>query len=185
MDGRRCNRCGTMYPARLVEGAFRFRGLDASRPRSTGRGRSICRPCEQTARDTKKIVNRWATKARDVIRRHADRFGIDKTDLVQCYGWEPERLAHDAEYQYGNGCNYCGGKYRDMGHGLSDITLDVVDRDKPPYYRTNTRWCCQTCNRKKGTMEPEEFELDRQMWETWRRQQEALARDPQEAGLLF
>jgi hypothetical protein len=117
-----------------------------------------------------------------VIRRHAVRFGIPKDDLVARYGWEPKRLAHDAEFQYGNGCNYCGHQYKAMGHGLADITLDVVDRDKPPYYRTNTRWCCQTCNRKKGAMAPEDFELDRQVYETWKQARRAPA---EERGLLF
>ena len=79
------------------------------------------------------------------MRRHAQRLEISKTDLISVYGWDLKRIAHDAEYQYGNGCNYCGHPYRDMGHGYADITLDVVDRGRPPYYRTNTRWCCQTC----------------------------------------
>lgn len=185
-DGRRCNRCGTYYPSHLVEGAFRRSGFtrDASNVRRQYRN-TICRPCEQTKRDQRKLGNRWAVKARDVIRRHATRFGIDKNDLVTRYGWEAERLAHDAEFQYGNGCNYCGHQYREMGHGLGDITLDVVDRDKPPYYRTNTKWCCQTCNRKKGVMEPEAFEVDRQVYEAWRQHNERLARNPQEGGFLF
>jgi 5-methylcytosine-specific restriction endonuclease McrA len=137
------------------------------------------------ARDSRKIDNRWAVKARDVIRRHALRLGYSKGDLIDRYGWEPARLAHDAEYQYDNGCNYCGYPYRDMGHGLYDITLDIQDRDKSPYYRTNTKWCCQTCNRKKGTMTPDAFEQDRQVYETWKRQREVLERDPQQAGVLF
>jgi 5-methylcytosine-specific restriction endonuclease McrA len=186
LDGRRCNRCGTTYPSHLVEGAFRTgRWQDASRHQVSRRTRYTCRPCEQTARDSKKISNRWAVKARDVIRRHAVRFEIAKDHLIQRYGWEPERLAHDAEFQYGNGCNYCGHQYSEMGHGLGDITLDVVDRNKPPYYRTNTKWCCQTCNRKKGVMAPEAFEVDRQIFEVWREHHELLAKDPQEAGFLF
>jgi 5-methylcytosine-specific restriction endonuclease McrA len=184
-QGRRCNRCGTTYPPHLVEGAFRFRGLDASRPRSTGRGRSVCRPCEQTQRDQRKISNRWAVKARDVIRRHAVRFGIDKNDLVTRYGWEPERLAHDAEFQYGNGCTYCGEKYAEMGHGMGDITLDVLRRDEAPYYRTNTNWCCQTCNRKKGTTTPEAFEIDRQVFGVWSDHRKRIAEDPHAGGFLF
>lgn len=186
-EARRCTRCGTTYPEHLVEGAFRV-GLRVSRDASklTRRyNRQTCRPCEQTRRDQLKIRDRWTVKARDVIRRHAARFGIDKNDLVQRYGWETERLAHDAEFQYGNGCNYCGHQYREMGHGLGDITLDVVDRDKPPYYRTNTKWCCQTCNRKKGVMEPEAFEVDRQVFEAWSQHQDRLTRNPQEVGFLF
>lgn len=153
---------------------------------------AICRPCEQMARDQKKRVNRWATKARDVIRRHSIRLG-DKwadiktpNDLVCVYGWDPERLAHDAEFQYNNGCSYCGHAYGEMGHGLADITLDVQDPDSRPYYRTNTKWCCQTCNRKKGILSPDAFELDRQIYELWSEQQarhyDPLTDDP---GSLF
>jgi hypothetical protein len=102
--------------------------------------------------------------------------------LIGVYGWDPARLAHDAEHQYGNGCNYCGHRYADMGHGLSDITLDVMDRAKPPYYRTNTKWCCQTCNRQKGDKTPEWFETNRQVYEAWSANQ---LLSPEARGLLF
>jgi hypothetical protein len=108
----------------LIDVAFRRKGLDASSPR-----RWVCRPCEQTARDQRKIANRWSVKARDVIRRHALRLGFTKEELIYFYGWEPARLAHDAEFQYANGCNYCGGQYAAMGHGLSDISLDIIKMD--------------------------------------------------------
>lgn len=183
MSGRRCNRCGTDYPPHLVETAFRTNNTRGRHDAS--KRRWLCRACEQTGRDGRKVVNRWPVKARDVIRRHAVRLGVDKADLIGRYGWDPERLAHDAQYQYGNGCNYCGGNYAQMGHGLSDITLDIMDRDKPPYYRTNTKWCCQTCNRKKGTMTPDDFEADRQVWELWRRQRQRAESDPAAVGRLF
>jgi 5-methylcytosine-specific restriction endonuclease McrA len=151
--------------------------------KTQSRTRFICRPCEQTARDGKKVSNRWAVKARDVIRRHAVRLGTRwqdiKTpdDLIRIYGWDAERLAHDAEFQYANGCNYCGHPYREMGHGLADITLDVQDPDARPFYRTNTKWCCQTCNRRKGNTSPDAFEADRQIYECWS-EQRACGYDP-------
>lgn len=177
-SGRTCTRCGTHYAAHLVDVAFKFNRLrlDASSRKT------ICRPCEQTARDARKVDNRWAVKARDVIRRHAIRLAVPKADLVGQYGWEPGRLAHDAEHQYGNGCNYCGSQYQAMGHGLADITLDVVDRGRPPYYRTNTKWCCNTCNRKKGVLSPESFELDRHIYEVWNQHHQLPA---DERGMLF
>lgn len=177
---RRCFRCGTTYPPHLVEAAFRTantRGrLDASKRRC------LCRPCEQTARDERKIRNRWAVKARDVVRRHALRLGASKEDLVNLYGWDVAQLSHDAKFQYHNGCNYCGHSYGDMGHGLADITLDVIDRSLPPYYRTNTKWCCQTCNRKKGDRGPAWFEADLQVFQVWKAERK---RDPQVLGFLF
>jgi hypothetical protein len=146
---------------------------------------TVCRPCEQTRRDEVKASDRWDTKARDTIRRHAERLSIPKDELVGRYGWSASVLSHEAEHSYGNGCSYCGERYLDMGHGLADITLDIIDRDKPPYYRTNTKWCCQTCNRKKGVMEPEKFELDRQVFEVWNRQRGQVQASPQDAGFLF
>lgn len=116
-----------------------------------------------------------------MIRRHATRFGIDRDELVTVFGWDPQRLAHDAEHQYTNWCSYCDKPYAGMGHGLSDITIDIQDRARPPYYRTNTKWCCQTCNRRKGVMTPEAFEADRQMWRLWARS----ASEPPEQGMLF
>jgi hypothetical protein len=161
--------------------------LDASNPnaRRYSYRKHICRPCEQTGRDDRKRGDRWKVKARDTIRRHAVRLGVDKLDLIGRYGWEPTRLAHDAEFQYGNGCNYCGGEYAVMGHGLADITLDIQDPDKAPYYRTNTKWCCQTCNRKKGRLSPDEFEADRQMWAAWDRARQLAEADPAAVGRLF
>ena len=183
MSGRRCNRCGTVYPSHLVEYAFR---LDASsRQPLTTRRKTICRPCEQTGRDTKKRENRWAVKARDTIRRHAVRLRIDKAELIGRYGWDATRMAHEAEHGYKNGCNYCGREYASMGHGLADITLDIQDPDKPPYYLTNTKWCCQTCNRKKGRLSPEEFEADRQMWPLWEGTRRLVEANPAAVGRLF
>jgi hypothetical protein len=94
-----CIRCRTVYPRHLVEHVFRAHraGQYASCPDYRKR---VCRACEQTVRDQRKQRNRWAVKARDVIRRHATRFGIDRDELVTVFGWDPQRLAHDAEHQY-------------------------------------------------------------------------------------
>jgi len=171
---RRCGRCFTLYPPHLIDVAFRTGGGEMHR---STRRRLVCRPCEQTSRDEHKQSDRWAVKARDVIRRHAVSLKVTKEDLIQVYGWDPRRLAHDAEHQYGNGCSYCGHPYMAMGHGLADITLDVQDPEARPYYRTNTKWCCATCNRKKGRTPPEQFERDRQVYELWTARQGA-AYDP-------
>jgi hypothetical protein len=182
-DGRVCVRCLTLFPPYLVEHAFRRGGGHGARYASSAHRRNrVCRACEQTARDQRKIVNRWPTKARDTIRRHAVRLGIPKDELIGRFGWDAARLAHDAEFQYRNGCNYCTELYAGMGHGLADITLDVQDPEKPPYYLTNTKWCCQTCNRKKGRMNPDDFEADRHMWELRR---QSLDRVPEDKGMLF
>lgn len=167
-----CVRCGTVYPPHLVEWAFRAHRAGLYRKR-------LCEVCAQTAR--RKHRNPWVIKAHSVMRNHADRRGIDKDELVAVYGWDPQRLALDAEHQYAGGCNYCGELYAGMGHGLADITLDIQDPTRHPYYCTNTKWCCQTCNRDKGAMSPEAFEARRQVLNHWKWSKN----QPPEQGTLF
>lgn len=168
----RCVRCGTVYPPHLVEWAFRAHRAGLHR-------RRVCQLCEQTAR--RKQRNPWAVKAQGVIRHHAVRLGIDRDELVTVYGWDPQRLALHAEHQYAGGCNYCGEPYAGMGHGLADITLDIQDPNRRPYYCTNTKWCCQSCNRDKGAMSPEAFEARRQVLNHWKRSKN----QPPAQGMLF
>ncbi len=175
-----CARCGTVYYPHLAEWAFR-KPLATERLSSRVRYQ-VCRACEYAARDLRKQRNRWAVKARDVIRRHAARLDIDKDLLIAVYGWEPRRLAHDAKHQYAHGCSYCGELYAEMGHGFADITLDIQDRSRAPYYCTNTKWCCQDCNRKKGAMTPEAFEANRQIWKLWNEPKDGPRG---EQGMLF
>jgi hypothetical protein len=61
-----------------------------------------------------------------------------------------------------------------MGHGLDDITLDIVDREREPYYRTNVKWCCGTCNSEKATMAPELWARRLDFWPQWQRHVEAV-----------
>jgi hypothetical protein len=84
---------------------------------------------------------------------------------------------HFSHLHGGFGCNYCRREYADP----ADITLDLQDRNGPPYYHTNTKWCCQTCNREKGAMSPEEFEARRQILNLWKRSKNELP----EQGMLF
>src|SRR5262249_49372565 len=141
-----------------------------------------CIGCEQTARDKKKRANRERSKVGDAIRRHADRFikiGLAKTraEFAEKYGWEIDRMLHEMEHTYKNGCGYCAESFGEMGHGLSDITLDICDPRQPPYYGTNTRWICQTCNREKGRTPPELWGAKLIAWKQWYAWQECLAVD--------
>ena len=180
MSSCTCIRCGTEYHPHLVNWVFRV----GQRPEllCPDFRKRVCRACEQARRDRRKQRDRWTMKARDVIRRHAARLGVARDILITVYGWDPRRLAHDAEHQYSNGCNYCGEPYAAMGRGLGSITLDIQDRDRPPYYCTNTKWCCLDCNRRKGAMTPEAFEFNRQMWNLWKLSRTELRG---EQGVLF
>lgn len=158
---RTCRRCGGSYP----ETFFRNVGHASNRLDISSRKHrsAVCLGCTQTSQDTKKAVDRLPIKARDTIRHHARvlvaRGKVQSTsELVDRYGWSQFQLAHDIQHSYKNGCPYCQRPFSEMGHGLNDIQLDIVDPSKPPNYRTNTRWVCQTCNRMKSNTSPELWE---------------------------
>jgi len=89
-------------------------------------------------------------------------------DLRHRYGWDIDRMAHDLLHTHENTCPYCWQPFSEMEHGLADVTLDVVDPDAEPHYRTNTRWCCASCNREKGRTPPHDWAVKLACWERWR-----------------
>lgn len=163
MPLKQCSECGGWFEA---DAFFRSRGLYASSPL-----RAICIGCEQTKRDAKKSDDggRWIVKIRDTIRRHAARLKLSVETLEQQYGWNFDRMLHEAKHAYANGCQYCGEPFREMGHGLADLTLDIMDPTRPPYYTTNVAWSCMTCNREKCQKSAAIWGAKRAAWETWKR----------------
>jgi hypothetical protein len=164
---KRCNACGVSYDV-----AFFRRDHSAANTSAARSLRGVCIGCEQTKRDASKggtRDGRWLVKIRDVIRRHATRLRLSIETLEQEYGWRFDRMLHEAQHAYANGCAYCGKPFRDMGHGLNDLSLDIRDRDEAPYYVTNVEWACQTCNRSKSTMSAAEWAAKLASWEKWKR----------------
>ena len=136
--------------------------------------RSICIGCEQEKRDAEKRKDRWPAKIRDMIRSHAERLKISVRELREDFGWEFDRMLHEAQHAYANGCAYCGYPFKLMGNGLSDLTLDIVNPTDPPYYATNVRWVCATCNREKSRTTASTWGAKRACWDKWlRRPKEA------------
>jgi hypothetical protein len=76
-------------------------------------------------------------------------------EFAKEFGWKIKRMAHDVLHAAENTCCYCWSPYEAMGHGLSDLTFDIVDRSEKPFYHTNVRVCCATCNQEKSTLDPE------------------------------
>src|SRR5262249_56891015 len=107
---------------------------------------------------------------------------LTKETLVGRYGWTPDQMAHDAEFQYGNGCSYCHHPYAAMGHGVADITLDIFDPRLPPDYAANTRWCCMTCQRRKGILPPDRWAAKQRVYREW---ETTKARSAEDRGMLF
>jgi len=166
-----------VYPAEIAEVMFAIR----QRVRYTSH-RPVCVACEQTDRDDRKRQRRAVAKAHDTTRFHARRHGMGKAEFAAQYGWRPERIAHDIEHAYDNTCCYCQRPYAAMGHGLADVTIDVIDPTKEPFYETNTRPCCMTCNREKGPLTPEQFGRRKQGWRLW---EEHRRIGPKQLGLAF
>lgn len=177
---RRCIRCGETFDL-----SFFRRAHSQLQVRDTHH--RVCRGCEQTSRDTAKQANRPRVKARGALRTHAARYrrkGLNLTDreFAERFGWCIDTMAHDIEYQAGNGCPYCRKQFSSMAHGLADVTLDIIDPSKLPYYRPNVRWVCSTCNKAKGATPPEEWGRMLESWAKWERRQQGAATPPDRHG---
>lgn len=179
-----CKKCGQTYQP--AEAFFRSN-------RKLGNSRylkKICIGCELSARTERKQLNRPREKARRTWHSHADKYikrGIaqDRADFADRFGWDLDQIAHDIEHAASNGCPYCHRPFAEMAHGWADITLDIVNPALPPYYETNARWVCMTCNREKQKTAPDLWGAKLQCWKQWREHQAKLAVDPWAGLPLF
>jgi hypothetical protein len=85
-------------------------------------------------------------------------------DLV-ALGWDLERRSIEMQATFENGfCPNCieldsSGLpvvhfFRDMTHGLADLTIDRTRPNEPPIWPGNVQWLDKTCNRRKGKKDP-------------------------------
>jgi hypothetical protein len=194
MSGRLCLRCGTFYSSEEVESGQAFRTVGVQDASCTRR-HSICRPCIEADQDQHKGRDRWTCKANDTKRRHVVKLrtprkangtvawhnpNLTVTELETTYGWTTHQLAHDARFRYNNGCDYCHHPYKEMGHGSGDITVDIYDPRLPPDY-SNTRWCCMTCQRRKGLLAPEKWAIKQRIYRRWETTKQMT---PEDRGML-
>jgi hypothetical protein len=165
--------CGEYYPA----SAFRKNHVEAHACASRKR---TCKRCEQTKRDKLKRANRWKVKAATTIRNHARKYGMSRQEFEETYGWNPDRLARDLENTYEHGLcpGECGDPFKDMGHGLADITVDIIDRRIAPVYPSNVRLICSTDNRSKGQTPPEEMGERIIINQKWKAAMQRVKADP-------
>lgn len=124
---------------------------------------NTCKPCYQTQRTERTRKNRWREKARNTLRSHSKRLGIPQEDLREKHGWNIDQMAEDMEFAYQNGCPECHEAYSEMEHGPRDITLDIWDKRLEPGY-SNTKYMCDTCNKAKGEMTPEDWIILKRLW---------------------
>jgi len=129
----------------------------------------FCKGCESTGRDEKKgesLENRARQKVGDTIRRHAKRYNMKVKDFTETFGWDRKIMLDRLLQEYEGNCCSCNKPYAGMGHGLFDISLDIIDpREKP--FLSNTRWMCLTENIRKGNLTPEQWGQDRVNWRQW------------------
>lgn len=147
----------------------------------------ICIGCQIDERTTKKRRDRPHAKAYRTLTRHADKYIRlklieNREKFAEMYGWDLDRMAADIEHGYKHVCPYCDEKFTEMGNGLSDITLDILNPKMAPYYRTNVRWCCSTCNQTKRRLSPEEWEEFQAAMKKWKQAKGKRDDDPY-AGL--
>lgn len=171
---RTCRRCNGIYSDEFF--------ISHSRSRAAARERykdKICIGCQQHERDTQKRASRPREKARRTIRTHAEKYILSgtvktKEEFTNRFGWDVDQIAHDISHAFKNGCQYCHELFSSMGNGLSDVTLDIINPEGLPYYTTNTKWVCGTCNRAKQRKSPEEWGERMRNMDLWKRQIEKL-----------
>ncbi len=176
---RICKECGTTYEGDEVEAFF----VHHIRPNGHVYIHGRCRGCEQDESDKRKRARRSLKKAETAIRTHCHRYNarngtsLEPKEFALKFGWDKYRMAHEIEHVHANGCPVCGDSFAEMGHGLRDVTIDIIDPTSPPVYGVNTRWICHTCNIEKQCTPMHLLTAKKQAWRKWRRQQELLQED--------
>jgi hypothetical protein len=180
-----CSKCQGTFDR---DAFFRVRVLDAF---STSQQRHPkCIGCELSQRTADKEASRILVKATTTRGRHASRLSLKHTgqtltgdEFGETFGWQLERMTADIEKLEHDGiCSYCERPFNSMPGELAAITLDIVDPARKPYYKTNTRWCCATCNSEKSHTPPELWERKLLAWRQWNAWQAASATS---RGMLF
>lgn len=184
-EQRPCKVCGATYYGDEVDAMFLGKFDKSTSRKYHG---AVCNPCKLTARTQEKEVSRFLVKARNTIKGHAkkwskaddpaQRWVSSVAELIDRFLWNDVRIAHDMEHAWQNGCADCERKFQDMPGGIHDLTLDIIDRSQPPYYGTNTRFVCTTCNRKKSKTPAHLWGAMKAGWARWNKRQQWLATQP-------
>lgn len=143
---KRCRTCGGEFTLSFFRAYQRRRDMHITTAVAPD-----CVKCEQTERDDQKRRDRLPAKARSTRARHARSLGCTVDELRHA-GWEDGPMVEAMRRAFAHVCDYCGDAYANMGNGYADVTIDIVDRDKAPFWGVNTKICCASCNREKGTM---------------------------------
>lgn len=127
----------------------------------------VCRMCESARRHGE---DRWIRKARSTIYLHRDTYAWEyekapdrfphwdgkPLTFAEAYGWNTTLIAGEMEAAFNGPCKGCGYPYKAMGHGPRDLTVDIIDPTREPFYAYNARLVCESCNSHKGKKTPDE-----------------------------
>lgn len=175
---QRCTKDGGLYPVEFFAiKQEKYRGEGEHAHPHDPRRDTICKGCRQTARDEYKRKNRFNQKIHDTRRRHAAKFKMTMKEL-EALGWISSRMVHEAQHVYDNGCPVCGRSFSTMGHGLRDLTLDIIVPNAPKIYGANTRWICSTCNSKKSQTNIADQANEKLGWMLWEKHQLEMEHNP-------
>ena len=174
---KKCSKCGGDWDLEACYRKNQQRGAVLG-ALSTRDYHPTCVMCELTERNDPTPEQRAHRKAENCIALHAQKYGMEPKEFARRYDWDVARMKYDILHGYENTCHYCWERYGAMGHGLSDITLDIVDPKAEPYYRTNARWCCQTCNREKSAMPPDLWARRLAAWPRHMKWREGIRNEP-------
>jgi hypothetical protein len=179
---KRCRACGGTFDE---EAFFRQNRTESRFGQVYLAKHARCIGCELTARNEPTLEARALRKSRQTIQHHAEKYGMSRSEFSAQYGWDARRLAHDIKHALENTCRYCWTPYSEMGHGLDDLTFDIIDRSKPPYYHTNVSVCCRTCNTEKAKMPPDLWSRRLLGWRQWRSWMDGMKVNPLQGLPLF
>ena len=70
-----------------------------------------------------------------------------------------------------------------MPNAQWQVTMDIIDPEKPPHLEINAQPCCQTCNREKSNTSPELWARKLRAWAEWEAHQRTRTAPPEQLAL--
>lgn len=164
---RTCERCQVKAVGQEeIDSAFQNKSAKTS---SLKQYDKWCYFCRQDKRLVFQRNHPFLYKARNTIASHLrDHFKEwvekgwmkHKYELQTIYGWTENAIAMLFEQGLNRGwCLTCEYGYVEMKNHEKEITLDIIDREKRPWFNGNIRDTCRSCNNAKQKMDLDKFNL--------------------------
>lgn len=131
---------------------------------------TACNLCIITAHTQAKERDRYLVKAQNTRQKHAKKFGVSVATLRDDLGWIDIEMSEDMKAAHIIPCPECGHAYR----SLDDLTLDISDPERSPFYPSNASWMCRTCNTVKSRTPRHLWDARKRYERKWQAQQKRL-----------